>query len=149
MDTDRIEKSIFLDASVERVWRALTDSKESGSWFGVQMDGPFVAGRPASGRLTVAGYEHLRMQIEIVNVDPQTSFSFRWHPFAVDANVDYSTEEPTLVEFRLAPRGDGVQLTVSETGFDRLPARRREEAFRMNSQGWAEQTDNIARHVAG
>jgi hypothetical protein len=51
-----------------------------------------------------------------------------------------------------APRArvwsDGTLLTVTESGFQKLPPERRAEAFRMNEGGWAEQLQNIERHVA-
>ena len=46
---DRIEKRLELKAPVSRVWRALTDYREFGDWFGVKLDGPFVAGRISRG----------------------------------------------------------------------------------------------------
>jgi hypothetical protein len=58
-------------------------------------------------------------------------------------------ERKALVEFRLDEVPEGTRLTVIESGFDKLPKQRRDEAFRMNSQGWAEQVENIRRHVTG
>ena len=49
---DRIEKRITLNAPVERVWRAISQAHEFGAWFGVQFDGPFVAGAAVTGRIT-------------------------------------------------------------------------------------------------
>jgi hypothetical protein len=39
-------------------------------------------------------------------------------------------------------------LTILESGFDSIPLHRRDEAFRMNDSGWAEQLVNIERHVS-
>lgn len=146
--TDRIEKSIELDADVERVWRALTDHEEFGAWFRVQLDGPFAVGAPSRGRITYPGYEHLKWEAEVVRMERPHLFAFTWHPYAVDPDKDYSDEPPTLVEFRLEPAGAGTRLIVTESGFDALPANRRDEAFRMNEGGWGEQVKNIAAHVA-
>jgi uncharacterized protein YndB with AHSA1/START domain len=147
--TDRIEKQIILKAPRSRVWRALTDSQEFGTWFRVKLDSPFAAGRPVSGQVTYPGYEHVRFSVEVERMEPETLFSFRWHPYAVDPKKDYSKEPTTLVEFRLEEVGEGTRLTVVESGFDRIPAGRRDEAFRMNSEGWAIQMQNILGHVAG
>jgi uncharacterized protein YndB with AHSA1/START domain len=147
--TDSIEKSIDLDADVERVWRALTDHEEFGSWFRVKLDGPFETGARSSGHMTYPGYEHLRWEAEVVRMERPHNFAFTWHPYAVDPDRDYSDEPPTLVEFRLEPAGTGTRLTVTESGFDALPAHRRDEAFRMNEGGWSAQMKNIAAHVAG
>ena|SRR5436190_8481941 len=148
-DTDRIEKEIVLRAPRARVWKALTDTKEFGAWFGVRFDGQFAAGRPIRGRITIPGYDHLTMEVTVEKLEPESFFSWRWHPAALDPKVDYAKEPTTLVEFRLADAPGGTRLTVVESGFDRIPAARRDEAFRLNSGGWAAQAENIRRHVEG
>ncbi len=147
--TDRIEKKILLRASKERVWRALTDSREFGAWFRVNLEGQFAVGQRIRGKITYPGYEHLTMDVMVEKMDQEKLFSFRWHPGAVDPKVDYSKEPSTLVEFRLEETKDGTMLTVIESGFDQLPPERREEAFRGNEKGWAIQMENIKRHVDG
>jgi uncharacterized protein YndB with AHSA1/START domain len=146
--SDRIEKEIVLRAPRARVWRALFDKTEFGAWFGVQFrPGTFAAGERVVGKITYPGYEHLLMDIEIVDVTPERLLSYRWHPHAVEPNVDYSPEPTTLVVFTLDDAADGTLLTIVESGFDGVPLSRRAEAFRMNDQGWGEQTVNIERHV--
>lgn len=144
---DRIEKRIALKAPVSRVWRALTDYREFGSWFRVKLESPFVVGQETRGHITHPGYEHLVMRVVVQRMDPERTFSFTWHPYAVDPAADYSNETPTSVEFTLQQRADGTLLTVTESGFSALPAHRRDEAFRMNEQGWGIQMQNIAAHV--
>ena len=145
--TDRIEKTIELNAPVSRVWRALTDYQEFGNWFRVRLEGPFVPGQIARGRIAYPGYEHLRWEAIVQKMEPERLFSFTWHPYAVDPNEDYSKEPPTLVEFTLEPTAKGTSLRIVESGFDKLPSRRREEAFRMNERGWGAQLENIAQYV--
>lgn len=145
---NRIEKRIELKAPVARVWRALTDYREFGEWFRVKLDGPFVAGQVSRGHITYPGYEHLRWEAVVVKLEPERLFSFTWHPYAVDPKKDYSGETPTLVEFRLEKTPTGTLLVVTESGFDKIPAERRDEAFRMNDGGWAQQMKNIAAYVA-
>lgn len=145
--TDRIEKTIDIQAPVSRVWQALTDHREFGSWFKVRLDGPFVPGQPSTGNITHPGYEHIRWHAVVQKLEPERYFSFTWHPYAIDPKVDYSGETPTLIEFTLEPIPGGTRLTVVESGFDALPPHRRDAAFRMNAQGWAIQVENIARHV--
>ncbi len=145
--TDRIEKRIELKASVGRVWRAITDYKEFGQWFRVNLESPFTPGEPTRGHITYPGYEHLIMEVVVQRIEPERLFSFYWHPYAVDPYVDYSTEPSTLVEFKLEPVASGTLLTVTESGFDSLPASRRDEAFRMNDGGWTEQMKNIETYV--
>ncbi|HEU4383775.1 MAG TPA: SRPBCC family protein [Anaeromyxobacteraceae bacterium] len=148
MSTDRIEKRIELRAPVARVWRALTDHREFGEWFRVRLDGPFVPGGTSRGQITYPGYEHLKWEAVVERMEPERLFSFRWHPYAVDPKEDYSREPTTLVEFRLEAISGGTRLILTESGFDRIPAGRRAEAFRMNDGGWTEQMANIERHVA-
>jgi uncharacterized protein YndB with AHSA1/START domain len=147
--TDRIEKSIELNAPVSRVWRALTDHREFGEWFRVKLEAPFEIGKVARGRVTHPGYEHVVWQATIKTIEPEHVFAFTWHPYAIDPDVDYDDETPTLVEFRLEPTATGgTLLRLTESGFDKVPAGRRLEAFRMNDGGWAQQMENVRRHVA-
>jgi uncharacterized protein YndB with AHSA1/START domain len=147
MNTDRIEKKVLLRAPRTRVWRALSDSAEFGSWFGMKFDGPFAPGAsmrgvivPTTVNAEVANaqkkYEGMPFEITIEQMEPERLFSFRWHPFAVEQGVDYSVEPTTLVVFTLEEVANGVMLTVTESGFDRIPLARRAKAFTANEQGW-------------
>ena len=89
------------------------------------------------------------MEVLVERLEAETSFAFRWHPNAVEPSIDYSAETMTLVEFRLEDAAGGTRLTIVESGFDRLPAHRRDEAFRMNASGWQAQLENVRKHVDG
>lgn len=146
--TDRIEKKILLRAPRSRVWRAISDKTEFGTWFRVRLPaGAFQAGERVTGNITYPGYEHLTMDIQVVEVAPERRLAYRWHPYAVDPDTDYSAEPTTLVTFTLDETKEGTMLTIEESGFDQIPLHRRAEAFRMNDGGWAEQITNIERHV--
>src|SRR5919204_1401594 len=147
--TDRIEKKIVLKAPRTRVWRAISDSKEFGAWFGASFNRPFTPGAKMEGTITMKGYEGFKFEITIERMEPERLFSFRWHPYAIDPKVDYSGETPTLVVFELEEVSGGTQLKVVESGFDRIPAARRAEAFRKNDEGWGIQMKNIERYVSG
>jgi uncharacterized protein YndB with AHSA1/START domain len=144
---NRIEKRIELKAPVARVWRALTDFNEFGEWFRVKLEGPFVEGQVARGMITHPGYEHVKWEVVVVKMEPERLFSYNWHPYAVDPAIDYSKETPTLVEFHLETIEGGTLLTVTESGFEKIPADRRAEALRMDEGGWTAQMKNIERHV--
>jgi len=146
--SNEIRKQQFIQAPPSRVWRAITDADEFGAWFRVRLESPFVVGRATSGHITYPGWEHVRFTLVTEAIEPETRFAYRWHPYAIDMDKDYSSEPMTLVEFLLQPQGAGTLLTVVESGFDQLPPERIDEAFRMNERGWAEQLDNIAAHVA-
>ena len=147
MSTDRIEKKILLKAPLDRVWRAISDSKEFGTWFGMKVDGPFTPGAimrgvivPTQVNAEVAAaqkqYEGKQMEITIERMEPERLISFRWHPHAIEPGVDYSSEPTTLIVFALEQMPDGVLLTVTESGFDQIPLARRSQAFQANDQGW-------------
>ncbi len=147
--TDCIERKILLKAPRARVWRALSDAAEFGSWFGVDFIGKaFVAGKPIQGKITYPGYSHLLMEVVIERIEPERTLSWRWHPAAIDPSVDYSQEPTTLVVFELREVEGGTMLTVVESGLGKIPLTRRATVFRMNSSGWDEQMRNIEKHVA-
>jgi uncharacterized protein YndB with AHSA1/START domain len=148
-ESDRIERTVLIQAPRERVWRALSDAEEFGGWFRVNLKGQvFAPGRRARGNITHPGYEHVMFDILVQEMDPGRRMSWLWHPYAVEPGVDYSPETPTLVTFTLedAP-GGGTLLKVVESGFDHLPPHRRSLAFRMNSDGWNAQMVNIQSHA--
>lgn len=147
--SDRIERNIILKAPRTRIWRALSNAEEFGNWFAVALQGKsFVPGERVQGRITYPGYEHVVWDVLIERMEAERFLSFRWHPYAVQPDVDYSTEPTTLVEFALAEIEGGTRLTIVESGFDKIPPARRLEASRMNSEGWDEQLRNIEKHVA-
>ena len=157
--TDRFEKVVVLKAPRERVWRAVNDSGEFGKWFGIAFDGPFVAGRRLVGKIvpttvdaevarTQQPYAGVPVEFQVERIEPPRLFSYRWHPGGVDPAVDYSREPATLVEFTLEDVPGGTKLTISESGFDRIPLARRAKAYQGNEAGWAAQTTLIARYLA-
>jgi len=145
--TDRIEKEIVVRAPRSKVWRAITDFREFGEWFQAEMNDPFVPGGLSKGRITYPGYEHLTLELHVERMEPEGFFSWRWHPYAIDPQQDYSNEPTTLVVFELEEIPQGTRIRVTESGFDNIPLARRSEAFRRNSEGWAGQLQNIARYV--
>ena len=148
--TDRIERTVLIDAPRDRVWRALANAEEFGTWFGANLKGQaFSPGKRARGPITHCGHEHVFFDVVVDRIDPPKLLSYRWHPYAVEPSVDYSAEEPTLVTFTLQEvPGNRTRLTVVESGFDQVPPHRRLEAFRKNSGGWEAQLENIARHAS-
>ncbi len=144
----RIEKHAHLAASPARVWKALTDYKEFGAWFGVKLDEPFTVGRKSTGLFTHPGYEHVEWNADVIAIEPSKRFAFTWHPYGIDPKVDYTQETPTTVEFLVAEGPAGTHLIVTESGFDDVPAARRAEAFKMDEGGWNAQLENVAAHLA-
>ena len=142
--SDRIERKILLKAPRSQVWRALANAEAFGQWFGVALEGKrFVAGERTQGQITYPGYEHLTWDVAVERVEPERVLSFRWHPYAIELQVDYSQEPETRVQFELEDIDGGTLLKVVESGFDGIPEARRLKAFRMDSRGWDEQMANI------
>jgi uncharacterized protein YndB with AHSA1/START domain len=148
IDHDRLQKQIHLKAPRSRVWKALADYREFSAWFGVNLESPFVPGQITSGQITIPGYEHIRLEATVQKLEPERYFSYTWHPYAIEPGVDYSKEPPTLVEFTLEEKGGETILTVTESGFAKIPAHRRDKAFHMNEEGWTDQLENIREHIA-
>jgi uncharacterized protein YndB with AHSA1/START domain len=171
VSSDKIEKHVALRAPVSRVWKAITNAREFGQWFGVKLDGEFAAGKAIRGLFDTSGFteeglmEHQRKlgvrpsRVKmpqgatvfgtVERIEPETYFSFRWVPYGLDAEADPENEPTTLVEFRLekAAGSEGTMLTIVESGFDKVPAHRRERAFRMNEGGWTAQAENLRKHL--
>ena len=158
-NTDRIEKEVLLRAPLGRVWRAVSDAQQFGAWFGVAFEGPFAAGVAMTGKIvpTKADAEVAKLQkphegksfeVTVERIEPERLFSFRWHPFAVDPGVDYLSEPTTLVEFMLEESSGGTLLTITESGFDRIPLARRAQAFTANEGGWTHQAKLIEKYLS-
>lgn len=155
---DRIEKRMVLRAPRERVWHAISEAKQFGSWFGVALDGEFTAGTRLTGRIapTKVDPEVAKLQqpyigfpfeFHIEQIKPMSLFSFRWHPHAIERGTDCSAEPMTLVEFRLEEAGQDTVLTITESGFDRIPLERRAKAFTSNDGGWTHQLKLIEKYL--
>ncbi|HEX8310573.1 MAG TPA: SRPBCC domain-containing protein [Chthoniobacteraceae bacterium] len=146
--TDRIERSIHIEAPRSKVWRALSNAEAYGKWFGANLTGKsFTPGHRVQGPITIPGYEHIMFDVVIERIEPEHLMSYRWHPYPVDPAIDYSKEERTLVTFTLKDAEGGTLLTVTESGFDKVSPDRRLEAFRMNTNGWEAQLRNIDRYA--
>ena len=159
--TDRIQKKAVLRAPRSRVWRAISDPKEFGAWFGLEvLEGSFSPGSVVKAKIvptkadaevakTQKPYEGMSFEMSVDRVEPERLFSFRWHPFATEQDVDYSKELTTLIVFELADafEGDGVLLTITESGFDKIPLARRAKAFAANEDGWEKQLELIGKYL--
>ena len=159
MNTDRIEKQILLKAPRERVWAAVSQAEQFGSWFGMKVDGPFVPGAQLKASIVPTTvdpeiakqqepYVGMAFDFWVVDVEPMQRISFRWHPGAVEPGIDYSKEPTTLIVFEVVEEGGGTRLTITESGFDKIPLARRVAAFASNEGGWEAQTRLIEKYLA-
>lgn len=158
-NTDRIEKTVLLKAPLARAWQAVTDSRAFGHWFGAEFDGPFVAGEKVTGRITLTRvdaevaemhkpYLGMACDFMIERIEPMQLFSFHWETYPVDN--EHGDEDPpiTLVTFRFEEVTGGTQLTIIESGFDRIPLARRIQAFADNEQGWEVQSGLLVKYLS-
>ena len=154
--TDSIRKQVVLKAPRARVWRAISDSQAFGAWFGMTIDGPFIAGKTVKGHIAKTQvdaeiakqqepYVGMPCDLMIERIEPETCLAFRWHP---GADPDVAPDAPTtLVTFELADASGGTELTITESGFDALPHEKRAKAFADNEGGWQAQLTLIAKYL--
>src|SRR5437879_12726434 len=109
----------------------------------MKLEGTFAPGGHVHGQITLPGNGQLTIEIAIERMNPETRMSYRWHPYAVESGVDYSSEPTTLVEFQLEEVAEGTRLRVIESGFDRIPAARRAGALRMADVEWGGRLGDI------
>jgi len=157
--TDRLEKKTLLKAPQERVWGAISDAKRFGAWFGVSFEGDFAPGARMIGTIvpttvdpdvakSMEKHAGMTFEIQIDRIEPMNHFSYRWHPFAIHRDVDYSAEPTTLVVFELEEVTGGTMLTITESGFDGIPLARRADAFEANDEGWTLQSKLLEKYVS-
>lgn len=157
--TDRIEKKVLLKASRERVWRAITEAEQFGTWFGVEFEGDFVAGRLLKCKVATTkvdaeiakqqeAYAGVEFVILVDRIEPMRLFSFRWHPYELEPGSDDTQAPMTLVTFELEDAAGGTLLTITESGFDAVPLDKRAQAFTSNEQGWNTQSRLIEQYLA-
>ena len=138
---------MLIRAPRARVWRAITDIGEFSRWFSVETEGTFAPG--ARLRMT-STYEGCRGEVFYVDVQemiPERTFSWRWHPGQAEPGVDYSKEPTTLVVFQLDEVEGGTRVTVVESGFDQLSLARRARIYEENESGWKIQLASLERYA--
>lgn len=147
IDTDKIVKTVELKAPVARVWEVLTDFREFGTWFRVDLDQPFEAGKISTGRMTFPGAEGVCWLAYVEQMDTEDLFSFRWYD-SEEGAAEQSDDEPgLLVSFQLEAIHSGTRLTITESGFASLAESRRIELMRGNREGWEIQAGNLATYL--
>ncbi len=170
MTAEKIVKQVTLKAPIDKVWKAIADAGEFGKWFGVTLKGEFKPGAHIQGVFDGAlppqqaidaiaksvGLEPAPIKAPdkdtvfcvVEKVEPPHDFAFRWIPYGIDAAADPKNETMTLVEFHLEKKSETeTALTITESGFENVPAHRRRRAFLMNGFGWAAQAENVKKYV--
>jgi uncharacterized protein YndB with AHSA1/START domain len=143
---DQIERETVINAPVERVWTLITEAEHIGRWFGDA--GAEIDLRPG-GAMAVRWAESGTNRGRVVAVEPHTRFSYRWAPFVNPGGAEPVEGNSTLVEFTLAPEGDGTRLRVVESGFASLAAseEQRAENHAGNTDGWRRELDELREYA--
>ena len=137
---DRIDRSIDIDASAERVWALVS---RPGWWIneGTVDPEPDLTVDGADAVLHHPAYGEFRLQV--LESRPHSYVSYRWIDLGVDAG--------TLVEFWIEPRADGVTLRVAESGFSGLGQARADwlKHHEGNVEGWRQELGAAKAFVEG
>jgi uncharacterized protein YndB with AHSA1/START domain len=137
---DTIERTLTVNAPMERVYRALT--AELTNWFPKAIEGTVAA-----GQTVVFDFgKHGKCTTHIVAANPHDYFAYRWIP-GVAFEGDIYARPNTLVEFRLREVDGGTEVNLVESGFASLPKEDYEMAFKNNSEGWDEELGNLVKYV--
>ena len=147
MVPDQIERETVIEAPVERVWELLTEAEHVGRWFGDA--GATIDLRPG-GEMVVRWAGHGANHARVVAVEPHTRFSYRWAPFKDPGGEEPVEGNSTLVEFTLAPEGDGTRLRVVESGFASLATTDAQRASNHagNTEGWQAELGDLREYAA-
>lgn len=116
MTEDRIEREISIAAPVDRVWAALTEPEHVRRWFSPG-SAPSIDLREG-GIMRLDHGEYGVFPTKIVKLDPPHYLAYRWA--SAYPGVVADEQNSTLVEFTLAPDGDGTRLRLVESGFAAL-----------------------------
>ena len=125
--TDRIERSITIAATPERVWQIVS---EPGWWINGGTIRPHRIEDAGDGTSIVHDEEHGAFQIRTERLDPPRYAAFRWLGRADEKGAG------TLTEFWVEEAAEGVTLRVIESGLENVPESERAEYLRANTQGW-------------
>ena len=145
MIPDQIQREIHIAAPAARVWRALTEARHLGTWFGDA--GATIDLRPG-GAITLTWDGVGTTRGRVVRVEPPRLFSFRW---VRGRDQEPDPDSSTLVEFTLADDSGGTLLRVVESGIRKLRMSQEEltEYVRLNGLGWPSELAELRDYVPG
>ena len=139
-ELDRIERSIDIDASAEKVWDLITRP----GWWINEGEVDQVADVRREGDLDVVTHPKWgEFRIGTVESDRPRRLTYRWH--------DNASGGATTVAFRIAEREGGVTLSVVESGFLTLEKSREDVLNHVaeNTDGWVKELEAARRYVTG
>ncbi|WP_116952328.1 SRPBCC family protein [Jiangella endophytica] len=138
-DALTVRRTIHIAASVDKVWRAVTEPERISQWFGQTV----LPGGAAGAQGTITWPDGVTVPIRVEKIDPPRMVSYRWGNDETDAAVtdDLDVRPSTVFTFTLEPVDEGTQLTVVESGFEALtdPA----GALESHREGWDDELDKL------
>ncbi|SEL88590.1 SRPBCC family protein [Rhodococcus maanshanensis] len=136
-----VSRTVVIDAPRDRVWQALTEPEHIAKWFGQRA---VIDSLTVGARGVFSWDEHGDMPLEIIEVDEPDRFGYRWGQ-ADDPDLIRGTD----VRFTLRELGGSTELTVVETGFDRVSdvESERRDALEGNRQGWNAELDELVAYL--
>lgn len=137
IDIPAITKDLELDASLERVWGAITDPAQLGSWFPNRVE---IESMSPGNRGWFVWDDHGRYRFEVEEVEVHVRLVWRW---ANDPEKDLEEALTTRVEWRLEARSaGGTRLQIRESGF------KSEEYRAGNDKGWDKELAELVELLA-
>jgi uncharacterized protein YndB with AHSA1/START domain len=139
-DKFSVERSIWIDASRERVWAAITDPKLVQEWFSPTTPWELSA-LEVGGRLYVKEEEtgnELYVQV-IEQVEPPRRFITRSAP----------PEIPYVTVYVLEEENGGTRLTLTHSGYELAPEDSRPNSMEQNAFGFGMMLENLRAQVEG
>jgi len=114
-----VRRSIYIEASPERVWQEFIDFDRLNRWFGKGHQ--LEAYEPLTGTTVTLSVEidgerrAFGGSIVVFDVAQELSFESNWHP-------PYESPVPTFFTIRLTPLYEGTQVEIFHHGFERFGA---------------------------
>lgn len=143
---DVIKREIIINANKENIFDAITNPDKVVLWFPNKVEGIFKVGEHP-----IFGFgEHGKNQIYVEKSQPYEYFAFRWVPGSNHFIGDVLTVPNTLVEFRIEEiKDESCKVTMTESGFSKLPIKLAEESFMQNSGGWDYMLGRLVKYFEG
>lgn len=137
-----VERSIWIAAPQERVWRAVTDPIQIEKWFSPGMSWKLTA-LEVGGRLFIPDPETgEETNVQVVQlVEPPRRFVLQALPVSPGAS-DSTT-------YLLQEEQNGTRLTVTHAGYEFMPEDGRWSAMEQNAFGFGMMVENIRAVVEG
>jgi uncharacterized protein YndB with AHSA1/START domain len=137
-----IERSIWIAAPRERVWRAITDPEQIGKWFspGTKWGG---TGLEVGGRMFVLDPESgAEMYAQVVEaVEPPYRL--------VTSSMPEPPETVHVTTWQLEEENGGTRLVLTHSGYELEPVETRAINMEQNTFGFGMMLENLAASVEG